>query len=197
MIPETYLETVYSFWRETREETTCRITGNCMLPTIRESDTLVLTHDNKNIRRGDVVVFGRPGDLYVNRVVGIQRKAGTQFFLLKADQRARFHLPLTRDRIMGRVTEVRGTGRNICLDRAFWRYLNYLISLYSYVQGRRSEAGTSAWSAVNRLFALLRRALPPKLTPGLILRKVVLPLHRPHSCIIGDKKRRYRPHEYR
>lgn len=173
MIPETYLKTVFTIWRERGEESVCSITGNCMSPLIREGDSLVIKHGNHDVRVGDVVVYGTPGKFYTHRVVRIRYTEGREFFLLKGDRSPTFDQPVSRDQILGKVIEVRRTDGNLYFNSVFWKYVNYLLSVRSYVSLRRFNVDSPFWRGINLLFVLKSRILPMRCSPDRILWKVI------------------------
>jgi len=162
MIPETHFQGVLDIWQERCEVSVCPIEGNCMSPVIREGDTLVIKHGPQDIHVGDVVVFGSPGSFLVHRVLKISGGEGNETFILKADRNPTFHQPVSRDEILGRVVEVRGSNGRMCLNSPFWRSLNYMLSIRSYISARRIGAGSVFWRTVNYLFVLWSRIIPDR-----------------------------------
>jgi signal peptidase I len=160
MIPNTYLRAVLDIWSERGEETACRIAGNCMAPMIREGDFLTIEHGIQHIHVGDVVVFGNPGNIFVNRVVHVEYKNGGESYILKGDQSWAFHQPISRNQILGKVIEVTGSNGHLCLNSNFWKAMNYLLSIRSYISGRHLMADLPSWKAVHYLFVLRSKMLP-------------------------------------
>jgi len=171
MIPNTYFQAVIDIWSEKGEETSCHITGNCMAPMIREGDSLTIEHGNQHIHVGDVVVFGTPGNIYVNRVVRIDYKNGIKSYLLKGDQSFTFPQSVSRERILGKVVEVSGSNGPIHLNSTFWRTMNYILSIRSYMSGRHLIADSRFWKIVHSLFVLRLKIFPQNFSVHLLLWK--------------------------
>lgn len=171
MIPETYLNSVFNIWAERGEKTTCSISGNCMSPIIREGDSLVIEHGNQNFRVGDVVVYGSPGKFYAHRIIRIKDRGGKKSFILKGDRGNAFDEPISGDQILGKVIEVRGSNGHICFNSIFWKCLNYILSIRSYISARRHNANSAFWMVVNSLFFLRSKILPSRYSPVYILWK--------------------------
>ena len=169
MIPEAYLKTVFDIWSERGEKSTCSITGNCMSPMIRDGDSLVIEHGNQDVHVGDVVVYGTSGKFYTHRIIRIEYKDGRESFLLKGDRSSAFDQPISRDRILGKVIEVRGPNRYICFNSVFWKCLNYILSIRSYISVRRLNADSLFWKGVKFFFSLRSKILPWRCSPDLIL----------------------------
>lgn len=165
-LPDAYLKTVFDIWSERGEKSTCSITGNCMSPMIRDGDSLVIEHGNQDVHMGDVVVYGALGKFYSHRIVRIEYRGGKESFLLKGDRSSVFDLPISRDQILGKVIEVRGPNRYICLNSVFWKYLNYLLSIRSYIAVKRLNADSLFWKGVN---FFLSKIVPWRCSPDLIL----------------------------
>lgn len=178
MISETYLSAVFNLRAEIGEKTTCSISGNCMSPMIREGDSLVIEHGNQDFRVGDVVVYGSPGKFYAHRIVRIKDRGERRSFLLKGDRGNTFDDPITGDQILGKVIEVRGSNGHICFNSFFWKYLNYILSICSYIYGRRHNADSTFWKLINLLFFLKSKILPIRYSPGYILWKVISQVNR-------------------
>lgn len=171
MIPNTYFKAVLDLWSERGEETSCHIAGNCMAPMIREGDSLSIEHGNQDIHVGDVVVFGTPGNIYVNRVVRIEYKNGSELYLLKGDQSFTFPQSLSRDRILGKVIEVSGLNGHFHLNSTFWKTMNYILSIRSYISGRHLIADSPFWKVIHYLFVLRSRIFPQNFSVHLLLWK--------------------------
>jgi hypothetical protein len=189
MIPASHLKELLGIWSERGERSVCALEGNCMSPTLRDGNRLVLKHGNQNLRRGDVVVFGTPGSFLVHRVVKTENRNGKRHFLLKADRSPALHAPLTEEAILAKVLEVHGPDRHLHLDSRFWRCVNYLMAVRSYVQGRCSEGGGAAWKCLNGLLVHSARLLPARLRPGLLFREVIFPLCKGSSSTPPFRKR--------
>jgi signal peptidase I len=162
MIPNRYLQAVLDIWSERGKETASRIAGNCMAPMIREGDSLTIEHGIQDIHVGDVVVFGAPGNICVNRVVRIKYKNGSEFYLLKGDQSFTFPQIVSRDQILGKVIEVSGSNGHFHLNSTFWKTMNYILSIRSYISGRHLIADSPFWKAMHYLFVLRSKILPQR-----------------------------------
>jgi hypothetical protein len=169
MIPNTYFKAVLDIWSEKGEETYCHIAGNCMAPMIKEGDSLTIEHGNQDIHVGDVVVFGTPGNFYVNRVVRIKHKNGSESYLLKGDQSFTFPQIVSRDQILGKVIEVSGPNGHFHLNSVFWKTMNYNLSIRSYISGRHLIPDTLLWKVVHYLFVLRSKIFSQRFSFNLLL----------------------------
>jgi len=135
MIPDAHFQAALRIWAE-RGERTCRpITGNCMAPLIREGDVLLIEHGDARFRLGDVLVLGAPDGFRVHRVVQVDRKGVRESLVVKSDQRSSPRIVVPRERVLGRVVEVRGSNGCLRFDSFFWRGFNALVALLSRFSG--------------------------------------------------------------
>ena len=160
MIPTSHLRAALQILRASGETTLCPISGDCMAPLLRAGDSVLIQYGNRDIRRGDVVVFGSPGDLCIHRVVAAGSKEGTGTFIVKGDMSADVLPPVSRDQILGKVIEARGSNGHIRFQSAFWRAVNYFLWLRSYVWVRRLQTVPVSRTALNALILLRARLLP-------------------------------------
>jgi phage repressor protein C with HTH and peptisase S24 domain len=70
-LPGHVLEAVLDVWGQAEEQHFIPITGNSMLPLIRDSDHVLVAHGCAGVRRGDVVVFRHESRLVAHRVLCI------------------------------------------------------------------------------------------------------------------------------
>lgn len=159
MIPAEHLQAMLHVLGRSGETAVSAISGNCMAPLLRDGDSLWIRYGNRDIRRGDVVVFGSPGDLNVHRVVGVSSGGGTDMFIVKGDLGAG-QARIARDQIVGKVIEAHGSNGHIRFESALWRGINHLLWLRSYVLVRRHQSGSVFWRAANAILRLQARLLP-------------------------------------
>lgn len=178
MIPDAYFRAVIDIWGERREKTSCHITGNCMSPIIKDGDSLIIEHGKKDIHVGDVLVYRAPGKLYAHRLLRIENRGGNEFFILKADRNNTFDQPITRDQILGKVIEVRGSNRHFYFNSIFWKCLNYILAICLFISARRFIADTPLWRGINFIFVLRSKILPRRLSLGLFLWRMICGIYR-------------------
>lgn len=183
MIPEARLQGIFDIWEEQGEKSVCPIEGNCMSPMIWEGNILVIEHGAQDIRIGDIVVFGSPGEFFVHRVVHIDSNDEKETFLLKADQNETFHEPVSREEILGKVIEVRGSNGQFRLNSFFWSNVNYILSIRSYISARRLEADTVLWKAANYFYIIKSKIIPDKLRIGRVIWRGICGTHKVWNSI--------------
>lgn len=140
-----------------------------MAPMIREGDSLIIEHGSQDIHVGDVVVFGTPGNIYVNRVVRIEHKSGSESYLLKGDQSFTFPQSVSRDQILGKVVEVSGSNGHIYLNSTFWKTMNHILSIRSYISGRHLIPDSPFWKVIHCLFVLRSKIFSQRFSINLLL----------------------------
>ncbi len=173
MIPDTHFRAVIDIWSKRREQAYCTISGSCMSPIINDGDSLLIKYGKNNIYVGDVLVYGTPGKLYAHRVLKIEHREGNDVFLLKADRSYSFDQPVTSEQVLGKVIEVRGSNGHLIFNSFFWRYLNYILSTYSYISGNRLNACSPLWKGVDFLFILRSKILPERYSISFFMWRVI------------------------
>lgn len=133
-----------------------------MAPLIRPGDeVLVSKAAAQQIRFGDVVVFRRDGDLIVHRVLKKWRTADAICFGEKGDMAHTYGL-IGADKVIGRVTMVKGRGKTLSLSSPLSRLTNLVLSAWFYLTtggvGRlwfsRSKTVKRAGRVLSRLLLL-------------------------------------------
>ena len=123
-----------------------------MLPLIKPEDEIVVRRDPLNtLRRGDIVVFEKYGELYTHRLL-CRRMSGSKVALVtKGDNSFAADDPISAKDLLGKVIEIRKGNKSINIEGKFWRMANSLAGTVSYLE----------WT----VFSLLRglRRLIPKL----------------------------------
>jgi len=127
------LEAAIQLWKEQDKRHWIAITGNSMLPLLRDGDHVLVAHDDAHIQVGDVIVFWQSKQLIVHRIIHIERMPTQLGFLTKGDN-AVFCDPLVRaDQVIGRVLAVRRDQQEISLDTRGWRALGYIIARIAWL----------------------------------------------------------------
>jgi hypothetical protein len=151
-IPGHVLEAALDEWGQAGEQHQIPISGNSMWPAIHHGDRVLVAHGCAGVRRGDVLVFRRDGQLIAHRVMRITGGDADPTFVTKGDNAPQFDPPLSADEIVGRVLAVERDGQHMSLDTPAWRALGWLAAV-----------GTLAWT---RLYGwgweLKQRGLGPQ-----------------------------------
>ena len=89
------------------------VTGTSMLPAIWPGDVLEVRRQGVDeVRRGDVVLFGRDGRLVAHRVVETFDKEGGNLLVTRGDVLRTTDSPISKEELLGCVTKVlRGNRR--------------------------------------------------------------------------------------
>jgi len=149
-----------------------------MAPMLREGDSVLIKYENEDIRVGDIIVFGSPKDFCIHRVVCVRNNDGMDTFTVKGDLSNDVHPPISRDQILGKVIEVHGLNGHIRFDSTFWRGLNYLLWLRSYISLGRRQTDSVFWKATNAIFLFWTKFFPRQGSISLILIIVICWLNR-------------------
>jgi len=107
------LQTAMAAWEGTGKRHRFRMIGDSMSPFIQDGDVVIVEHGTADIRVGNVIVYEKPPPLgeqsqgfVVHRVVQVIVEGPQPLFVTKGDNRPWPDLPISRDRILGKVVEV-------------------------------------------------------------------------------------------
>jgi hypothetical protein len=105
------------------------LTGS-MAPLIHPGDEVLVSKVAvEQIRFGDIIVFRRDGDLIVHRVLKKWRTVDTICFGEKGDMSHTYGL-VGGEKIVGRVTTVKGRNKRLCLSSFLSRLPNLVLSTW-------------------------------------------------------------------
>jgi hypothetical protein len=158
-IPDAYVEILLDFFSENREKVRYRLAGNCMAPILKDGDFLLIEHGNKDIRLGDIVLYHTREKDYAHRVVKIE-DCERGLYTLKPDRTVKVDLSVPKEKIIGKVLELRGIDHHFRFDSYFWKMMNPIIASYSYASWRSSRGDTALWKCIRHLFSFRRRFFP-------------------------------------
>ncbi|MDH7487828.1 MAG: S24/S26 family peptidase, partial [Anaerolineae bacterium] len=124
------------------KETHLPVQGTSMAPLLRPGCTVVVRHDVRRVRFGDVVLRWAPAEdatahrtLLVHRVVRVGRDEDGLWFITKGDRWPRFDPPARLDDLVGKVVAVEDSQGMIELGRWPWPLLGRLLALRSLAGG--------------------------------------------------------------
>jgi len=162
-IPEILLNATLEVWGQAGEQHLLPITGNSMLPFLREGDYVLLSHGRAGVRRGDLVVFRQGEGLVAHRVLRIVSGDDTTTFMTKGDHATRFDPPLNASEVLGRVLAIKRGRQYMRLDTTTWRMINWSIAILSWTWGAAYGRGWDlrrrfVESEPSRLTAFLSRS---------------------------------------
>ena len=132
-----HIKAIMDIWLESGERTKLRVEGHCVSPIIKDGNAVHLVHRCKEIRVGDVVLYGEPGSYKLHRVVRLDKKRN--MFLLKGDNSPEIDPPIRSSGILAKVVAVEDKGRIIDFEAWWWRLINTAIARFSYFEARVRE----------------------------------------------------------
>jgi signal peptidase I len=162
-LPGHVLEAVLDVWSQAGEQHFIPIAGGSMLPLIRDGDQALVAHGHAGVRRGDVIVFRREGQLIAHRVLHIYVGDDGPTFVTKGDNAPQLDSPLSADEVVGRVLAIERGNRYMSLDTTAWQIVGWLIAvgtlvwvkLYGWSQDLKQRL---LGPQPNRLTTFLRRS---------------------------------------
>ena len=152
-LPPDALKTALELWGQAGEAHYLPVRGMSMLPLLREGDYLLLAHGNRDIRRGDIVVFQRPDGLIAHRVLQILDRESGRALLTKGDYVSGIDPQIAAEELLGRVLAVRRGERQMRLDTRVWRRAGEVIAwamlaetwLFRQLTGARDGENDGVW----------------------------------------------------
>ncbi|MDP3786634.1 MAG: signal peptidase I [Candidatus Omnitrophota bacterium] len=128
----------FSIIREviTREESAMKLyaRGNSMGPLIKEGDIVVIRPSTfKEIRIGDIAVFGVKGKLCAHRLIMKRAKGDRYIFVTKSDKTFMADAPFGHKNLFGRVSRIQKGTLTLNLESFFWTFLNRIMGLYHLI----------------------------------------------------------------
>lgn len=152
-LPPDALKTALELWGQAGEAHYLPVRGMSMLPLLRDGDYLLLAHGNRDIRRGDIVVFQRPDGLIAHRVLQILDRESGRALLTKGDYVSGIDPQIAAEELLGRVLAVRRGERQMRLDTRVWRRAGEVIAwvllaetwLFRQLTGARDGENDGVW----------------------------------------------------
>jgi hypothetical protein len=185
MIPASRLQSVVQVLGAAGATVRCPVLGDCMSPTLMPGDSLLIQYGNRDIRAGDIVVSGQPGDIRVLRVIRAGTEQGPGTVTVRADRSVDLPEPIPRERVLGRVIEARGSNGRIRFQSAVWRGANHYLWLRSRAHVWHDEAGPILWLALSAIY-LLRTQVFPNCSISLLPVQALCGLNRLWTVRTGD-----------
>jgi signal peptidase I len=131
--PNHIFQATLELWGQAGTEHLIPITGDSMLPLIREGDQVLVTHGGTNLQQGDVVVFRQGGKTVVHRVLRVKSGQTGSTYITKGDNVWRVDAPVKASEIIGRVLVIKRGNRSVSLDTPHWRKLGRLTAFVMLV----------------------------------------------------------------
>lgn len=127
-IPPDTLKAALDLWGQAGESHYIPVRGMSMLPLLRDGDHLLLAHGNRDIRRGDIVVFQRSDGLIAHRVLQVLESENGRALVTKGDHLSTPDPQISTEELLGRVLAVRRGERQMRLDTRAWRRAGEIIA---------------------------------------------------------------------
>jgi signal peptidase len=125
------IQAAISFWQSEGKHHWIPVAGTSMFPLMQGGDRVLVALGHADIHVGDVIVFWQEGQLFVHRLIRIDRVATSITFLTKGDSAPKFDPPVKREEIIGRVLVIQRESRQMSLDTTAWRVLGWSIAMLS------------------------------------------------------------------
>lgn len=156
------------------EHETCwaSVVSNSMSPMIKQGYQVLVEKAHADaLRFGDIVVFRRPGNLMIHRILGQREFGGARYFLENGD--ANLHSSLVPgENIIGRVVVIRNSSKTFKTISGSGRLLQLTLACISYsslrllaaldhcsILGRSLASNHRFIMFYDRSFSLLRRTV--------------------------------------
>ena len=134
-LKEGLLDAALSLFQQAHQQSWLPFVGTSMSPRIEEGDMLLVQHDLRPIRLGDVIVFKRAGCLIAHRVVFIKNHGKKISYRTKGDNFCPFDAIVPQSSVLGRVVRIQKNNRTISLEKPYVKLFNCGLALASYAYG--------------------------------------------------------------
>lgn len=110
-----------------------RARGGSMRPLIRDGEIIeVKPAKVSEIRVGDIIFYRASwGSMVAHRVIKKRKEKGKMVLVTKGDSAPGFDGQVYLEQIFGKVVTVEKKGRNVKLDKSFWKLLNFFWAIVS------------------------------------------------------------------
>lgn len=123
------LKVAVDLWGQSAGQHYLPVTGTSMLPFIQAGDYVLVSHGERRIGCGDIVVFRKEGELIAHRVIGIDPSAQTGPAVYTRGDNSSLPDPLLNPGdILGRVVALKRGDRLWSIDNPVWRFVNRQIA---------------------------------------------------------------------
>ena len=127
---------VFRHWVASGEPRSISVSGNSMLPFLRDGDTVLIKPQGGDVIRGDIVVYFMGDVLLIHRVVGITRALDGRRLHTKGDFAVSLDPGTVRAvDLVGKAVAVRRGKTNIDLQSAPLRAIGSAVAALSYAIG--------------------------------------------------------------
>jgi signal peptidase I len=127
---------VLRHWAASGEPRSISVSGNSMLPFLRDGDTVLIKPRGADVIRGDIVVYFMGDVLLIHRVVGITRTPDGRLLHTKGDFTVGLDPGTVRTAdLVGKAVAVRRGRTNIDLQSAPLRAIGSAVAALSYAIG--------------------------------------------------------------
>jgi signal peptidase I len=134
-LDENLIDAVLEMYQQENQRIWWPFASNSMSPYIKEGDVVLVQHASRRFTVGDVVVFRRGEELMAHRVVSVRGRGEDTIYRTKGDNLRFFDAPVHRSSVLGMVICIRKANKYISLQKSHIKFLNLLISMFSYASG--------------------------------------------------------------
>lgn len=131
-----------------------------MSPLINNGDLLTIDFGASKIRKGDIVVFQARQNTVAHRVVKTGYGRLRDHLLTKGDRCPKFDEPVHINQLLGVVREIKGARGKLNMRTGYWRAINYMWAVYSFVSAKRAASNSAFWKLVDFPYSIRRLLLP-------------------------------------
>ena len=161
LLPQHIFKAAMDIWGETGKQHLTTVTGNSMLPLIREKDRILTAHGYNHIRSGDVIAFQQAEKNLVHRVLYVSGSKTSPVFVTKGDNSLYIDPLLNLDQVFGKVVAIEREGQYMSLETSSWKLWGRLIAFISLIVGKMNawhchSRGIFPVSVLNRLISFMR-----------------------------------------
>ncbi|MEW5806237.1 MAG: S24/S26 family peptidase [Acidobacteriota bacterium] len=149
-----FLSVISELFSEAGKGSIVLVSGISMKPILLDGESLLINHEQKDLRIGDIGVFNRNGMLMVHRVLFRKRSNDGLIYRTKGDWMLYVDPSLKSDCVVGKVSAFTRKNRSYRLDMMGSRIYAIIMVLYSFSIAIDGKAGNLLDQFVNLLRGL-------------------------------------------
>lgn len=132
---ENLIDAVLDLYQQENQRIWWPFASNSMDPYIKEGDMILVQHDSRRFRVGDVIVFKRADGLVAHRVVCVRGFGRDVIYRTKGDNLRDFDAPVPQSSVLGMVVCIMRDLRSVDLEKPHVKLLSFVLAAFSYISG--------------------------------------------------------------
>jgi signal peptidase I len=106
------------------------ISGKSMRPLIRQGDSILIEKcAPRSFSIGDIITFKKDGKYFTHRLLWTTKRGNDIRLVTRGDNEINTDPPVLPVSVLGKVASIQRGHRTLCLNTAFWRFINRFLGM--------------------------------------------------------------------